>query len=881
MVSMRQESFDELPQDVLASCLCVTEGRTGFMPWLLWCFDRQVWPRRELVIIDSSAQPLQIAGRENIRVLKLPTGTGVSKKRNLALQEARGEIVTWFDDDDWQHPQKLVWLFEALRTGRVYAGSTSSWFVDLSARRCARYQAPKGRITFNSGGFRRGAVLPFRFREDLQRASDTHWMRAVAARYRGHCAIIERDDLFFWLSHRDNLSNASHRRQFPDRLTLLRRRIGAEAWGDTDDALESLRRRVDSLYVGSAGSHTRRDRLSIAAETRDFTSGSGGGPGPHELPPVGLMIKATVLDTPFLDVMVRHVIGQAHYSFVERAIIVDRPPVFSGKFSKRPRTSQEELDRVLDGLLRDGVVDCVREVDLASETIEAITARYFPSSVQRVPTHSASGSAIYATLFGLESMSTDHVVQMEADILFHTGPASWIVRALQCMEADPRLWLMMTHPGPPVGPTGGSLGPENRRRAMWDAKLGIWRFRHATTRYFLCDRRTLRNRLSLIQTAGVCAELEQCISHALKKNGAFRGNLGDLQSWHLHVWYHGEPFPAWAPLLIRAVEAGSFPPIQRGHYDLRLDRLLDRCQWEQCIKPSISRTPVNGQSASSMSRVASVVSVVGRAPVGVIIPVRDRAGARLRNTLRSLQWQLAGPPAEVMVVSHGSRPDVDGDLEKVCRNEGGTLITVGSPADPWNKSLALNTGIRRTKPEVPFLMTMDADMVLSPDFLGVVVERLMKDPPALVLCRISDLPPQTFLPLDGEQLLQSFDRLRAVTQLRSRSASGGIQAASRSFFFAIRGYDEDLTWWGAMDGDILNRAHLMGLVIEWIEDRTTMLHQWHLRKHVILARPEQIHQARRAWRHNHLLVRARANLLLRNPKAWGGDDDDAIPALTR
>ena len=23
------------------SCLCVTEGRPAFMPWLLWCFDRQ------------------------------------------------------------------------------------------------------------------------------------------------------------------------------------------------------------------------------------------------------------------------------------------------------------------------------------------------------------------------------------------------------------------------------------------------------------------------------------------------------------------------------------------------------------------------------------------------------------------------------------------------------------------------------------------------------------------------------------------------------------------------------------------------------------------------------------------------------------------------
>jgi hypothetical protein len=59
---MIQESYAELPKDVLASCLCVTEGRTAFMPWLLWCFDRQVSPRRELVIVDSSEQPLHWQG---------------------------------------------------------------------------------------------------------------------------------------------------------------------------------------------------------------------------------------------------------------------------------------------------------------------------------------------------------------------------------------------------------------------------------------------------------------------------------------------------------------------------------------------------------------------------------------------------------------------------------------------------------------------------------------------------------------------------------------------------------------------------------------------------------------------------------------------------
>src|SRR6187402_1451329 len=95
--------------DVLVSCLCVTENREAFMPWLLWCFNRQSWARRELVIVDSSEQtPSASDELANVRVLSVPRGMSVAAKRNLALQEAAGEVVTWFDDDDWQHPHKLA-----------------------------------------------------------------------------------------------------------------------------------------------------------------------------------------------------------------------------------------------------------------------------------------------------------------------------------------------------------------------------------------------------------------------------------------------------------------------------------------------------------------------------------------------------------------------------------------------------------------------------------------------------------------------------------------------------------------------------------------------------------------------------------------------------
>ena len=101
-------------------------------------------------------------------------------------------------------------------------------------------------MIFNSAAFRREAVLPVVFREGVERASDTYWMRKVAA----HCrrsAGLERDDLFFWLSHEGNISNpASEEVTFHSHLDVLRDHIGTAAWGDTDAALESLRLRLDA-----------------------------------------------------------------------------------------------------------------------------------------------------------------------------------------------------------------------------------------------------------------------------------------------------------------------------------------------------------------------------------------------------------------------------------------------------------------------------------------------------------------------------------------------------------------------------------------------------------------------------------------------------------
>ncbi|HVV52832.1 MAG TPA: glycosyltransferase family A protein, partial [Polyangia bacterium] len=223
----------------LVSCLCVTEGRPSFMPWLLWGYDRQTWRERELIVVDSSPTPFR-SDRPDVRVIAAPPGTNVPTKRNQALAAATGALVAWFDDDDWQHPQRLELLARALsddpRAG--FAGGTRSFFVDLHADACRSYEG-YGTIIFNGAGFRREAAQAVAFNEAQRRASDTGWMQALTAR--GGHRVIAPQVLTAWLSHEQNISNDRRRWRFPLPLSALREAVGAATWADTDERLAALR----------------------------------------------------------------------------------------------------------------------------------------------------------------------------------------------------------------------------------------------------------------------------------------------------------------------------------------------------------------------------------------------------------------------------------------------------------------------------------------------------------------------------------------------------------------------------------------------------------------------------------------------------------------
>ena len=243
--SVNSGAADEPP---LASCLCVTEGREAFLPWLLWNYEKQDYEPRELVVVDSSSEPAAALEREGVIVVPCPPGTTVARKRNLAVDAARGSLVAWFDDDDWQHPRRLSILAEALGRGHALAGSRRSWFVDLGRGRARPHESERS-VIFNGVGVRRTLLEGVRFDERRARAADTAWLAAVRSRTRSGVGVVP-EILSCWLCHAGNLSNPVTRHVFPHPIATVRDAVGADAWDGTDEQLAALRDRLVGANPG-------------------------------------------------------------------------------------------------------------------------------------------------------------------------------------------------------------------------------------------------------------------------------------------------------------------------------------------------------------------------------------------------------------------------------------------------------------------------------------------------------------------------------------------------------------------------------------------------------------------------------------------------------
>jgi hypothetical protein len=430
------------------------------MPWLLWGFERQTHRERELIVIDSSPVPWSCS-RANVRVIPAPPGSNVPVKRNLALNAARGTFVAWFDDDDWQHPERLERLVEAIRDDHAIAGSCQSWFLDLFTEAARPYDG-RGSLIFNTALYRTELARSVRFDEGCHRASDTPWLRAVRGQHRNREIQLRDDGLTLWLCHDQNISNPRHKRRFVTPLAELKERIGEQAWADTNVQLTQLRERLPSsiappLRHENADPHGAPTRNPWAARRHETRR------------PLEPLDDLRPLPIP--------------------AVIATTPTKLPGK----------SLEIALPGL--DQIHPFVLAAPRNQEVVARLTEHWqrqlqLPWNEPTVVVVERQDHEVEQLAEAVNHCAAEFLLVLRPQVLFLGTGAGWLLEGQRRLRQAPEVVQITAHPGKPQGPLGTSRSMASNGRLGWDGRLSAFRWRKPPETYFLLRRTWLATLLA-------------------------------------------------------------------------------------------------------------------------------------------------------------------------------------------------------------------------------------------------------------------------------------------------------------------------------------------------------------------------------------------------
>lgn len=188
----------------LVSCIMPTANRRTFVPQAIRYFLRQDYPKKELVILDDGEDSVAdlIPADPRIRYLRETRRCTIGAKRNALCEEARGELIAHWDDDDWHAPHRLSYQAEALQQeGAQVNGLRQMLFHDCRSHETWLYEYPAMRRPWLAGGsllYRRALWQQAPF-PDVRVGEDTRFIWHPSVRflsalpdYRFYVALIHR-----------------------------------------------------------------------------------------------------------------------------------------------------------------------------------------------------------------------------------------------------------------------------------------------------------------------------------------------------------------------------------------------------------------------------------------------------------------------------------------------------------------------------------------------------------------------------------------------------------------------------------------------------------------------------------------------------------------
>ncbi len=139
----------------LVSCIMPTAGRRAFVPHAIRYFLNQDYPERELIVVDDGPDPVSdiIPVDPRIRYVRIGEKLSLGAKRNFACEQARGEVIMHWDDDDWMASWRISYqVHHLLAENADVCGVDRMYFLAPERERAWVYIFPQEARPWVAGG---------------------------------------------------------------------------------------------------------------------------------------------------------------------------------------------------------------------------------------------------------------------------------------------------------------------------------------------------------------------------------------------------------------------------------------------------------------------------------------------------------------------------------------------------------------------------------------------------------------------------------------------------------------------------------------------------------------------------------------------------------
>ncbi len=146
------ELLEQVSADPFVSVVIPTYNRSFFLREALTSLTHQTFKNFEVLVINNGSESVDDVINEfnqslKINILISDIVGSVSRAKNIGIKNARGNYISFLDDDDWYHPDHLKTLVSEIKKGMMIVYSDA--YVEYQVNKNGKYETVKKFVEYS------------------------------------------------------------------------------------------------------------------------------------------------------------------------------------------------------------------------------------------------------------------------------------------------------------------------------------------------------------------------------------------------------------------------------------------------------------------------------------------------------------------------------------------------------------------------------------------------------------------------------------------------------------------------------------------------------------------------------------------------------------